>query len=85
METPIPDEKKVRIDPHTGEVEPAPIDMEGARILADEARQDLEAKLPVDDDDVRRLAEEFVTERGTDDVEDFKRYAEERAGGAHRA
>jgi hypothetical protein len=78
-ETPTPDEKKPRIDPQTGKVEPAPIDAEGARVMANEAREELEEKAPLDDRDVRQLAEDYVTERGADDTEDFERYAEERA------
>ena len=79
-ETPVPDEKKPRFDPQSGEVEPAPLEMEGARVMANEAREDLEAETPLDDDDVRQLAEDYVTQRGADDTEDFKDYAEEKAG-----
>jgi len=71
-ETPIPDEEKPRVDPQSGEIEPAPIDMEGARIMANEAAEDLDDKLPVDKDDVRQAAEEYVTERGADDTDNFK-------------
>ena len=71
-ETPIPDEKKPRLDPDSGKVEPAPIDAEGARVLANEAREELEEKTPLDDRDVRQLAEDYVTERGADDTEDFE-------------
>jgi hypothetical protein len=76
---PVPDEKKPRFDPESGEIEPAPIDMEGARVLANEAREDLEAETPLDDTEVRQLAEDYVTERGADDTDDFKDYAERRA------
>jgi hypothetical protein len=78
-ETPTPDEKKPRVDPQSGKVEPAPIDAEGARVLANEAREELEDTTPLDDGDVRQLAEDYVTERGADDTDDFERYAEERA------
>jgi hypothetical protein len=78
-ETPVPDEKKPRVDPQSGEVEPAPIDMEGARVMANEAREDLEQETPLDDEDVRQLAEDYVTQRGADDTEDFKDFAEGRA------
>ena len=71
-ETPIPDEEKPRVDPQSGEIEPAPIDMEGARIMANEAAEDLDDKLPVDKGDVRQAAEEYVTERGADDTDNFK-------------
>ena len=71
-EIPVPDEKKPRFDPQSGEVEPAPIDAEGARVMANEAREELEAETPLDDDDVRQLAEDYVTTRGADDTEDFK-------------
>jgi hypothetical protein len=71
-ETPIPDEEKPRVDPQSGEIEPAPIDMEGARIMANEAAEDLDDELPVDKDDVRQAAEEYVTERGADDTDNFK-------------
>ena len=78
-ETPIPDEKKPRVDPQSGEVEPAPIDQEGAHVMANEAREELEDETPLDDRDVDQLAEDYVTQRGADDTEDFKRYAEGRA------
>jgi hypothetical protein len=71
-DTPVPDEKKPRFDPQSGELEPAPIEMEGARVMANEAREDLEAETPLDDEDVRQLAEDYVTHRGADDTEDFK-------------
>ena len=71
-ETPVPDEKKTRYDPTSGEVEAAPIDMEGARVMANEAAEELEEETPLDDQDVRQLAEDYVTERGTDDTADFK-------------
>jgi hypothetical protein len=72
QEPPIPDEEKVKVDPQTGEIEPAPIDMEGARIMANEASEDLEGELPVDKQQVRQAAEEYVTERGADDTENFE-------------
>ena len=71
-DTPVPDEKKAKVDPQSGEVEPAPIDMEGARVMANEAADDVEDATPLDDQDVRRAAEEYVTERCTDDTENFK-------------
>jgi len=71
-DTPVPDEKKAKVDPQSGEVEPAPIDMEGARVMANEAADDVEDATPLDDQDVRRAAEEYVTYRGTDDTENFK-------------
>jgi hypothetical protein len=78
-ETPVPDEKKPNYDPKSGEVEPAPIEMEGARVMANEAGDDLEDETPLEKDDVRQLAEDYVTKRGADDKENFKNYAEERA------
>jgi hypothetical protein len=72
METPIPDEEKAEVDPDSGEIEPAPIDMEGARIMANEASEDLNAESPRDKQDVRKAAEEYVTERGADDTENFE-------------
>ncbi|MGH9010147.1 MAG: hypothetical protein ACRDYF_09920 [Acidimicrobiia bacterium] len=71
-ETPVPDEEKVKVDPQSGEVEPAPIDMEGARIMANEASEDLEGEMHVDKQRVRKAAEEYVTERGADDTENFE-------------
>ena len=71
-ETPVPDEKKATVDPRTGEVEPAPIEMEGARVMANEASEDLERETPLDDQDLRRAAEDYVTKRGADDTENFK-------------
>jgi hypothetical protein len=71
-ETPIPDEEKPRVDPQSGEIEPAPIDMEGSRIMANEASEDLEGQMPVDKQQVREAAEEYVTERGADDTENFE-------------
>ena len=78
-ETPIPDEEKVQVDPQSGELEPAPIDMEGARIMANEASEDLEREKPVDKQDVRQAAEEYVTERGADDTENFEAHLKEGA------
>ena len=72
QETPIPDEEKVRVDPQSGGIEPAPIDMEGARIMANEASEDLEDEMPVDKQEVRRAAEEYITERGADDTDNFE-------------
>jgi len=73
-ETPRPDEEKAKVDPQSGEIEPAPIEMEGARIMANEAAEDLEidSARPVDKQQVRRAAEEYVTERGADDTENFE-------------
>jgi hypothetical protein len=71
-ETPVPDEEKADVDPQSGEIEPAPIDMEGARIMANEASEDLEAESPVAKQDVRKAAEEYVTERGADDTDNFE-------------
>ena len=71
-ETPIPDEEKVKVDPESGEIEPAPIDMEGARIMANEASEDCKGEIPVDKQQVRQAAEEYVTERGADDTENFE-------------
>ena len=71
-ETPIPDEEKVQVDPQSGEIEPAPIDQEGARIMANEASEDLERDTPADKQEIRRAAEEYVTERGADDTENFE-------------
>jgi hypothetical protein len=75
----MPDEKKPKVDPQSGEVEPAPSEMEGARIMANEADEELEEKTPMDEQDVRQAAEDYVTERGADDTENFKDYAEDRA------
>jgi hypothetical protein len=53
--------------------------------MANEASEDLEAELPLDDNDVRQLAEDYVTRQGADDTEDFEEYVEEQAGiGEHR-
>lgn len=72
METPIPDEKKPKLDPDSGELEPSPSRMEGARVMANEADEDLERTAPVDEQDVRQLAEDYVETRGADDTENFK-------------
>jgi hypothetical protein len=72
METPIPDEKKPKVDQQSGEIEPAPSEMEGARIMANEADDDLEERTPLDDQDIRQAAEDYVTKRGADDTENFK-------------
>ena len=71
-ETPVPDEEKAKVDPESGEIEPAPIDMEGARIMANEASEDLEGEMPVDKQQVRQAAAEYVTERGADDTGNFE-------------
>ncbi|MEW6473750.1 MAG: hypothetical protein AB1679_15975 [Actinomycetota bacterium] len=70
--TPIPDEEKVKVDPQSGEIEPAPIDMEGARILANEASEDLDRDRPEEKQEVRKAAEQYVTARGADDTENFE-------------
>jgi hypothetical protein len=72
METPRPDEEKAEVDPQSGEIEPAPIDMEGSRVMANEASEDLNAETPAEKQDVRKAAEEYVTERGADDTENFE-------------
>jgi hypothetical protein len=46
--------------------------MEGARIMANEASEDLDAKSPVEKQNVRKAAEEYVTERGADDTDNFE-------------
>ena len=71
-DTPIPDEEKVAVDPRSGEIEPAPIDQEGARIMANEASEDLDRDTPSEKQEIRRAAEEYVTERGADDTENFE-------------
>ncbi|MDQ1514675.1 MAG: hypothetical protein QOE80_505 [Actinomycetota bacterium] len=82
--TPVPDEKKAKYDPKSGEVEPAPIEMEGARVMANEAGDELGDETPLDKDDVRQLAEDYVTRRGADDTENFKDYAEDKATGGEQ-
>ena len=79
--TPIPDEEKAQVDPQSGEIEPAPIEMEGARIMANEASEnlDVDGGVPVDKQQVRRAAEEYVTERGADDTENFEARLQEGA------
>ncbi len=70
--TPVPDEKKAQVDHQSGQLEPAPIEMEGARVMANEADEELERETPLDEGDVRQAAEEYVTDRGADDTENFK-------------
>ena len=84
-EHPVPEEKKPRFDPQSGKTEPPPSEVEGARVLANEAREELEAELPLEDKDVRQLAEDYVTSHGADDTEDFEEYVEEQAGRSGRA
>jgi hypothetical protein len=72
MKTPTPDEEKVEVDRESGEIEPAPIDMEGARVMANEASEDLDADTPKQKQEVRKAAEEYVTERGADDTDNFE-------------
>jgi hypothetical protein len=84
-ETPLPDEKKAKYDPQSGEVEPAPIEMEGARVMANEAADELDDETPLDKDDVRQLAEDYVTRRGADDTENFKARVFEGAPGKDQA
>lgn len=84
-ENPVPDEKQPRFDPQSGKTEPPPSEVEGARLMANEAREELEEELPLDDKDVRQLAEDYVTRQGADDTEDFEEFVEEEAGiGGHR-
>lgn len=82
---PVPEEKQPAFDPQSGKIEPAPIDIEGARVLANEAGEDLEEATPLDQTDVRQLAENYVTSRGADDTDNFKDYAERRASSASRS
>ncbi len=84
-ENPVPDEKKPRFDPKSGKTEPPASEVEGARIMANEAREELEDELPLEDKEVRQLAEDYVTRRGADDTEDFEEYVEEQAGRSGRA
>ena len=46
-ETPVPDEKKPRFDRQSGKTEPPPSEVEGARLMANETRHDLEEELPL--------------------------------------
>ena len=62
----------MEVDPQSGEIEPAPIDMEGSRVMANEASEDLRAETPAEKQDVRKAAEEYITERGADDTENFE-------------
>lgn len=78
-DTPVPDEKKPKFDPQSGEVEPSPSRVEGARVMANETDEELERKTALEEPDVRRLAEDYVETRGADDAENFKDYAEDRA------
>ena len=48
--------------------EPEPAEVESARILADQARDELEG---IDDPTLRRWAEQFVTEVGTGGLPEF--------------
>jgi hypothetical protein len=47
--------------------------------MANEADEELEEKTPMDEQDVRQAAEDYVTERGAGDTENFKDYAADRA------
>lgn len=71
-ETPVPDEKKASVDPRSGDLEAAPSEVEGARVMANEADDELERRTPLDAQDIRQAAEEYVTQRGADDTENFK-------------
>jgi hypothetical protein len=68
---PTPDEQKPTRDPRSGEVEPAPSKIEGARVMANEADEQLEEETSLDEQDVRQLAEDYVTKQGADDTENF--------------
>jgi hypothetical protein len=68
---PTPDEQKPTRDPRSGEVEPAPSKIEGARVMANEADEELEEETSLDEQDVRQLAEDYVTKQGADDTENF--------------
>lgn len=59
------------------EVEPEPMQLEGARLLANEARSQLHGQ-GFDDEQIRKWANTYVARHGNADPDDFVRWVAER-------
>jgi len=60
-----------------GHAQPEAAEVESARLLANDARERLRAR-GFDDEQIRRLADEFVASGGEGDVSAFLRWADQR-------
>ena len=72
---PLETEKHSSVD-NDGDVQPTTDEVESARLLANEASE----RLPgIDDEHLRRLADEFIARDRSEALEDFVAWARERA------
>lgn len=67
-------------DAEPGEVQPEAMEVESARLLANQAAPQLRSS-GLTDDDVRRLADEFIARDRSEDLETFVVWARDHAGG----
>lgn len=74
---PLEHEKRAD-DPGSGDVEPQAAEVESARLLANDARPQLEAE-GLSEEDLRRLADEFIARDRGEDVGSFVDWARQRA------
>jgi hypothetical protein len=72
-----PDKQGPTADPE-GHAQPKAAEVESARLLANDARETLRAK-GLKDDDIQRLADEFIALDKGQDVSDFIAWAQEHA------
>lgn len=76
---PGPLEPEKRSDhPEPGEVQPQAAEVESARLLANDARDELSGA-GLSDEEIRRLADEFIARDRSERVADFVDWARERA------
>ena len=74
---PLEDEKRAD-HPEPGEVQPQAAEVESARLLANDARPHLEPS-GLSEDDIRRLADDFIARDRGEDVGVFVDWARDRA------
>lgn len=77
---PLADRKEAD-DPEPGEIQPQAAEVESARLLANEAAPRLSAA-GLSEDDVRRLADEYIACDLGEDTDGFVAWARDHAGGA---
>ena len=74
------EEDKRADDPEPGEVQPQAAEVESARLLANQAAPELRGS-GLSEDDVRRLADEFIARDRSEDLNTFVVWARHHAGG----
>ena len=79
---PLEPEKRAD-DPEPGEVQPEAAEVESARLLANQAAPRLR-DTGLSDDDVRRLADEFIARDRSEDLDTFVAWARDHRGGPPR-